>query len=69
MAVSGLWIAALASNIGTWMQNAGAARFMASLTDSPLIVSLVPSATYLPVVLVGMFAGALADVSTVGVCC
>lgn len=57
-----LWIAALASNIGTWMQNVGAAWFMASLADSPLIVSLVQSATYLPVVLVGLFAGALADV-------
>lgn len=57
-----LWVAALASNIGTWMQNVGAAWFMASLSDSPLIVSLVQSATYLPVVLVGIFAGALADV-------
>lgn len=57
-----LWVAALASNIGTWMQNVGAAWFMASLADSPLIVSLVQSATYLPVVLVGLFAGALADV-------
>jgi MFS family permease len=57
-----LWIAALASNIGTWMQNVGAAWFMASLSDSPLVVSLVQSATYLPVALVGLFAGALADV-------
>jgi MFS family permease len=57
-----LWIAALASNIGTWMQNVGAAWFMAVLADSPLVVSLVQSATYLPVVLVGLFAGALADV-------
>lgn len=57
-----LWIAALVSNIGTWVQNVGAAWFMASLSDSPLVVSLVQSATYLPVALVGLFAGALADV-------
>lgn len=57
-----LWIAALVSNIGTWMQNVGAAWFMASLSDSPLIVSLVQSATYLPVAVVGLLAGALADV-------
>ena len=57
-----LWIAALVSNIGTWVQNVGAAWFMASLSDSPLVVSLVQSATYLPVALIGLFAGALADV-------
>lgn len=57
-----LWVAALVSNIGTWMQNVGAAWFMASLSDSPLIVSLVQSATYLPVAIVGLLAGALADI-------
>jgi MFS family permease len=57
-----LWIAALVSNVGTWMGNVGAAWYMASLTDSPLVVSLVQSATYLPVAIVGIVAGALADV-------
>jgi MFS family permease len=57
-----LWVAALVSNVGTWMGNVGAAWYMASLSDSPLIVSLVQSATYLPVAMVGLFAGALADV-------
>jgi len=34
-----LWIASLASNIGTWMQNVGAARAMTSLSPSPLMVA------------------------------
>src|SRR5659263_761851 len=56
-----LWIALLASNIGTWMQAVGAAWLMLELDASPAIVALVQTATYLPVVLVGVMAGALAD--------
>ena len=56
-----LWIALLASNIGTWMQAVGAAWLMVELDASPAIVALVQTATYLPVVLVGAMAGALAD--------
>ena len=36
-----LWIAALVSNIGTWMQNVGAAWLMTSLSPSPLLVALI----------------------------
>ena len=43
-----LWIASLVSNIGTWMQNVGAAWAMTSLSPSPLMVALVQSATSLP---------------------
>jgi MFS family permease len=57
-----LWIASLVSNIGTWMQNVGAAWAMTSLSPSPLMVALVQSATSLPVFAVGLFAGAIADV-------
>jgi MFS family permease len=57
-----LWIASLTSNIGTWMQNVGAAWLMTSLTPSPVVVALVQAATSLPVFLVGLPAGALADV-------
>src|SRR5215217_8242753 len=57
-----LWIAAVASNIGTWMQSVGAAWLMTSLTTSPLLVALMQTATSLPVFLVGLPAGALADV-------
>ena len=57
-----LWIASVVSNVGTWMQNVGAAWLMALLTTSPLFVALVQSATSLPVFLLGIPAGAFADV-------
>src|SRR5207245_7076012 len=57
-----LWIASLISNVGTWMQNVGAAWAMTSLSPSPLMVALVQSATSLPVLLVGLPAGAGADI-------
>src|SRR5437660_1907000 len=43
------------------MQNVGAGWLMTQLTMSPLMVSLVTAATTLPVVLVILPAGALAD--------
>src|SRR5882724_7017170 len=58
----GLWLAALISNIGTWMQNVAAAWYMTSLSPSPLMVALIQAATSLPVFLVGLPAGAVADV-------
>jgi predicted MFS family arabinose efflux permease len=57
-----LWIAAVVSNVGTWMQNVGAAWLMTSLTPSATMVALVQAATSLPVVLVALPAGALADI-------
>jgi MFS family permease len=57
-----LWIASLVSNIGAWMQNVCAAWAMTSLSPSPLMVALVQSATSLPVFLVGLPAGAIADI-------
>src|SRR5258708_26947087 len=56
-----LWIAAVISYTGTWMQNVGAGWLMTQLTMSPLMVSLVTAATTLPVFLVILPAGALAD--------
>jgi predicted MFS family arabinose efflux permease len=57
-----LWIATVVSNIGTWMQNAAAGWLMAGLTRDAFIVSLVQVATMLPVVVLGLPAGALADI-------
>ena len=57
-----LWVATVVSNVGTWMQNVGAAWLMTSLAPSPMMVALVQAATSLPVFLVGLPAGALADV-------
>ncbi|HET9696047.1 MAG TPA: MFS transporter [Terriglobales bacterium] len=56
-----LWIAAVVSYTGTWMQNVGAGWLMASLTSSPIMVGLVQAAMSLPVFLASILAGALAD--------
>ena len=56
-----LWIAAVVSYTGTWMQNLGAAWMMTTLTMSPLMVGLVQAAMSLPVFLVVLPAGVLAD--------
>ena len=56
-----LWIAAVVSYTGTWMQNVGAGWLMTELTSSPLMVSLVQAAAAVPVFLVVLPAGALAD--------
>lgn len=57
-----LWIAGLASNVGTWMQNVGAAWLMTSLAPTPFWVSMVQAASSLPFFLLAIPAGALADV-------
>jgi len=56
-----LWSAAVISYTGTWMQNVGAGWLMTQLTVSPLMVALVQAASTLPVFLVILPAGALAD--------
>ena len=56
-----LWFAAVISYTGTWMQNVGAGWLMTQLTTSPLMIALVQAATTLPVFLVILPAGALAD--------
>src|SRR5512139_1042253 len=58
----GLWIAAIASNIGTWMQDVGAGWLMTSLSSSPSMVALVEAADSIPVMLLALPAGALADI-------
>src|SRR3954471_12714291 len=57
----GLWIASVISFTGTWVQNVGSGWFMTSLTTSPMMVALVQAAASLPVFLVAIPAGALAD--------
>jgi len=57
-----LWLAALVSNIGTWMHEVGAGWLMTELTSDPLMVSLVAASTSLPVFLFVLIAGALADI-------
>src|SRR4051812_26920279 len=57
-----LWIASLASNLGTWMQNVGAAWLMTELSAEALMVALVQAATNLPFFVLAVPAGALADI-------
>ncbi|TPQ31634.1 MFS transporter [Cupriavidus pinatubonensis] len=57
-----LWIATVLSNIGTWMHDVGAGWLMTSLAPSPAWVALVQTATSLPVFLLALPAGALADI-------
>ena len=56
-----LWMASVVSYVGTWMQNMGTGWLMTSLNPSPMMVGLVQAATTLPVFLVILPAGALAD--------
>ncbi len=57
-----LWLANLVSMIGTWMNEVGAGWLMATLTDSPLMVAMIQTASFLPTVFLAMPAGALADI-------
>jgi MFS family permease len=57
-----LWIAAVISYTGSWMQNVATGWLMTSLTSSPMWVALVQVAVSLPVFLIALPAGALADI-------
>ena len=57
-----LWIAAVVSNIGTWMHDVGAVWLMTALAPSPIMVALMQTATSLPFFLLALPAGALADI-------
>jgi MFS family permease len=56
-----LWIAVLASNVGTWMQTVGAQWLVVPEPNAATWVSSVQAATTLPVLLLALPSGALAD--------
>jgi MFS family permease len=56
-----LWLALLASNIGTWMQTVGAQWLLVEQSGSDTLVALVQTASTLPIVLLALPSGALAD--------
>ena len=56
-----LWIAVLASNVGTWMQTVGAQWLVVHQANAATWVSLVQTATMLPVLLFALPSGTLAD--------
>src|ERR1700709_2163717 len=56
------WIASTISSVGTWMQDTAGTWLMTSLTASPLLIALMQTAASLPVLLLGLLAGATADI-------
>ena len=58
----GLWLAWLAANMTMWMNDVAAAWLMTSLTTSPVMVAMVQTASTLPVFLLGLPSGAMADI-------
>lgn len=58
-----LWIAWIGACMAMWMSDVAAAWTMTSLTASPVLVALVQTAATLPVFLLGVPLGALADIA------
>src|SRR5579864_7158987 len=56
-----LWLAAVVSNLGTWMHEVGASWLMTQLAPSPLMVSLIQATENLPFLMLALATGALAD--------
>src|SRR3546814_9201737 len=56
-----VWIATLASSFGGMIQGVGAAWMMVALAASAQMVTLVQASITLPIVLLSLVAGALAD--------
>jgi MFS family permease/quinol monooxygenase YgiN len=57
-----LWFTWLAANLSMWMNDVAAAWMMTSLTATPVWVALVQTASTLPVFLLGLPSGAMADI-------
>ncbi|QJY51079.1 MFS transporter [Pseudonocardia broussonetiae] len=57
-----LWFAQLGSMLGVWMQTVGAQWILVGAPDSAALVALVQVATTLPMLLLALPAGALADI-------
>jgi MFS family permease len=57
-----LWIASLVANLGVWMQNVSGVWLMTTLSPSPVLIALMQTATSLPVFLLALLSGALADI-------
>src|SRR5215212_1381328 len=56
-----LWIAQFVSNLGTWMQTVGAQWMLVGDPRAAVLVPLVQTATTLPVMLLALPSGVLAD--------
>ncbi len=56
-----LWAATVAGNIGSWMRDTTSAWVMATISPSPLMVSLIQAASTLPIFILALPAGTFAD--------
>jgi len=56
-----VWIASTLSNFGSLIQSVGASWMMLSIAPSPDMVALVQASTSLPIMLLSLVAGAMAD--------
>ena len=56
-----IWIASLLSNFGSLIQSVGASWMMLSIAPSPDMVALVQASVSLPIMLLSLVAGAMAD--------
>ena len=56
-----LWLAVLLSNIGSWMQTVGAQWLLVDEHASPAVIALVQTASAVPVLLLGIPSGVLAE--------
>jgi MFS family permease len=57
-----IWIAGMTSNIGSLIQSVGEKWQMTQLTPSTLLVALIETGTTLPILALGLAAGAIADI-------
>jgi MFS family permease len=57
-----LWLVWVATNIAMWMNDVAAAWVMTTLTSSATLIAMVQTASSLPVFLLGLPSGALADI-------
>src|ERR1041384_7268368 len=57
-----LWVSALFSYVGAAMYDVGASWLMTSLSPNPLFVSLITTATALPIFLLALPSGILSDI-------
>src|SRR5215469_3895507 len=56
-----IWLAAICSYVGNWLQDVGESWTMLSLTASPMLVAMVTTSSTVPSFMLMLPAGALAD--------
>ena len=56
-----IWLGALVSNVGNWMEALAQSWLVQQQTSSPFMVELLAASEFVPVVLLTLIAGALAD--------